>query len=72
MYFIKHLVIHTVIASASCLAKGVDHEWPVSDELHLAPENRHCVALNGNEFRENCLAVRDRLLLIISRRVENE
>ena len=56
------------MASANCLASGVDHLWPPSVELHLAPETRQWIALTLYALRESCLAVRDRLLLIILHR----
>lgn len=60
---------YTVTASASCLARGVDHLCPASAfvelEVHLAPEARQRGLLNGMALRESCLAVRGRLLRII-------
>ena len=58
----------TVMASDSFWAKGVDHVWPSSVELHLAPENRHASEFNLDALRESCLAVRAKLLLMIPHR----
>lgn len=54
------------MASASCFARGVDHLGPSSDELHLAPETLQKRGLGLIKPRGSCLAVRDRLLLMIT------
>lgn len=61
---------NTVITSANCLANGVEYLCPPSSvELHLAPETLHDCTLNLLALRESCLAVRDRLLLMMKDRV---
>ena len=56
------------MASASCLAKGVDHLWPSSAavvELHLAPEALQRCMLIPLALRESCLSARGKLLLMV-------
>lgn len=53
------------MASASCFAKGVDHWWPLSDELHRAPEIRQVAGRLRNENVESSLVELETLLFII-------
>ena len=67
----ERLVTRTVIASVSCLAKGVDHLCPSSSvvvvvvvELHLAPEAIHRLTRTLLAFRDSWRIVRGKLLRI--------
>lgn len=58
------------MASANCLASGVDHWWPPSVELHLAPAVLPHCKLTRRTLRDSSLAVRDKLVLIVSDRMQ--